>query len=393
MPLRDRARPDATSPIIDSLLSEEAVMAFEYGYSTAEPRTLDIWEAQFGDFANGAQVVIDQFIIVGRSEVGPPVAASRCSCRTATKARARSIQLRAPRALPAAVRARQHAGLRADHAGADVPHAAPADAARRAQAADRDDAEVAAAPQARGVDARRSRQRRLPARDSATRPRRIAKKVRRVVLCSGKVYYDLVEDAAKRGIDDVAIVRVEQLYPFPRNEVSAELARYPGREGSGLVPGRADEPGRVVPDQASPAAPASRPSSRCTTPAARARRRRPCGHLDDASSSNRRRSSSRRWSSAPTATTRRPNDDRTIAISHRISRRQPKDSHDHRSQSPGPAGIRLRRHDRDLAQEGRRRGQARREPRRSRNRQGRARSAGAGRRRAEGNQVRRPARP
>ena len=117
--------------VIDSVLSEEAVLGFEYGYATAEPNTLVIWEAQFGDFANGAQVVIDQFIASGEVEVGPRRAASRCCCRTATKARAPSTRsARLERFLQLCAEHNMQV-VRADDAGADLPPAAPADAAPR----------------------------------------------------------------------------------------------------------------------------------------------------------------------------------------------------------------------------------------------------------------------
>ena len=121
-------------------------------------------------------------------------------------------------------------------AGELLPHPAPAVEARDPQAADPDDAEVAAAPQARGVAARRDGRpdttfHRLLWDDAQILPNEKIKlvaddKIRRVVLCSGKVYYDLYEEREKRGIDDVYLLRVEQLYPFPTKALVAELSRF-----------------------------------------------------------------------------------------------------------------------------------------------------------------------
>ncbi len=223
LPLRRLVKNPSDVTIIDSLLSEEAVMAFEYGYATADPMTLDIWEAQFGDFANGAQVVIDQFLSSGEAKwgrlcglalflphgyegQGPEHSSARlerflqlCAlenmivCTPTTPAQAYHMirrQMRMTTRKPLVVMTPKSL-LRHKLAVSTMDELAKGEF-----------------------------QQLIP--DAAAD----AKKVRRVVFCGGKVYYDLLEEQQKQGLTDVAIVRVEQLYPFPRPQLVAELKRF-----------------------------------------------------------------------------------------------------------------------------------------------------------------------
>ena len=216
------------------------MLGFEYGYTTAEPKALVLWEAQFGDFANGAQVVIDQFIASGEMKwlrmsglvlllphgyegQGPEHSSARLE---------RYLQLCAQDNMQVCV---------PDHAGQLFPHAAPADAPPVPQAPDRDDAQVAAAPQALRLASSPTWS---PAPPSiaccATRPKSCPApppsswctddEIKRVVLCTGKVYFDLMEEREKRGENRIQILRLEQLYPFPENVLAQELNRFPKAE-------------------------------------------------------------------------------------------------------------------------------------------------------------------
>ena len=218
-------------PVIDSLLSEEAVLGFEYGYATTSPGTLVIWEGQFGDFANGAQVVIDQFISSGEAKWG-----RLCGLTAVPAARLRGPGARAfigaPRALPAAVRRAQHAGVRAVDAGRCSTCSAPDDTRTYRKPL------IVMTPKSllrhkmSDVAARRSTVGwKIPADHSRDREHRSAAEVRRVVFCSGKVYYDLLEARQVHGlIDDVRfIMRIEQLYPFPIPEYAAQLEQFARR--------------------------------------------------------------------------------------------------------------------------------------------------------------------
>ncbi|HVR82471.1 MAG TPA: 2-oxoglutarate dehydrogenase E1 component [Luteimonas sp.] len=222
LPLRQLVQNPESVTILDSLLSEEAVMGFEYGYSTADPMTLDIWEAQFGDFANGAQVVIDQFLSSGEAKwnrlcglalflphgyegQGPEHSSARLE---------RFLQLCAHDNMmvcaPTTPAQDFHMIRRQMRMATRKPLVVmtPKSLLRHKLAVSTLD------------DLARGEFQKLIRDTTAT-----AKKVKRVVVCAGKVYYDLVEEAGKRGLKDVALVRVEQLYPFPRTELVAELKR------------------------------------------------------------------------------------------------------------------------------------------------------------------------
>jgi 2-oxoglutarate dehydrogenase E1 component len=219
--------------VINSMLSEEAVLGFEYGYTLSEPNALTLWEAQFGDFANGAQVVFDQFISSGERKwlrmsglvcllphgyegQGPEHSSARlerwlqmcaednmqvayCSTpsnyfhilrRQLKRDFRKPLILMTPKSL-----------LRHKRCVSSLANIAEGTSFHRVL---QDDAQ-------RGTEGIKL------VKDD---------KIRRVVVCTGKVYYDLLEDREKRGIDDVYLLRVEQLYPFPAKSVAAELARF-----------------------------------------------------------------------------------------------------------------------------------------------------------------------
>jgi 2-oxoglutarate dehydrogenase E1 component len=224
LPLRAIAKRTEDITLIDSLLSEEAVMAFEYGYSTTDPNTMVIWEGQFGDFANGAQVVIDQFISSGEAKWG----------------RLSSLALFLPHGYEG--QGPEHSSARLERflqlcALENMQVVVPTTPGqffhmiRRQMVRDLRKPLVVMTPKSmlrlpRSTSAyedlsERGFQLMIP--DSTAKD---PKKVKRVVACAGKVYWDLVEEAEKKSITDVAIVRIEQLYPFPREALAAEFARF-----------------------------------------------------------------------------------------------------------------------------------------------------------------------
>ncbi|MBT9500787.1 MAG: 2-oxoglutarate dehydrogenase E1 component, partial [Burkholderiaceae bacterium] len=226
VPLENVADSQAPFVVIDSILSEEAVLGFEYGYASADPNTLVIWEAQFGDFVNGAQVVIDQFIASGEVKWG----------------RANGLTLMLPHG---------YEGQGPEHSSARLERFMQLAADNNMQVV-----QPTTASQIFHVLRRQMvRQFRKPLvimtpksllrNKDATSPltdftkgefRTViteqdagvdAAKVKRIVACSGKVYYDLVKARAEKKNLDVAIIRVEQLYPFPHKAFAAEIKKFP----------------------------------------------------------------------------------------------------------------------------------------------------------------------
>ena len=230
VPLNHVAEGQARYEVIDSPLNEAGVLGFEYGYSLAEPNALVLWEAQFGDFANGAQVIIDQFI---------------CSAESKWLRMSGLVML-----LPhgyegqgpehSSARLERYLQLSAEDNWQVINPTTPANyfhALRRQMRRTFRKPLVVMTPKSllRHKDCVST----LADFGPGSSFRRIlaetdqlvdGAKVRRVVLCSGKVYFDLVAERRKRKIDDIAILRIEQLYPFPFTRLGVRLSQYPNAE-------------------------------------------------------------------------------------------------------------------------------------------------------------------
>lgn len=223
VPLQNLKEDQPPFDIYDSLLSEEAVLAFEYGYATTTPNALVIWEAQFGDFANGAQVVIDQFITSGEHKwgrlcgltmllphgyegQGPEHSSARLE-RFMQLCAEHNIQVCIPTTPAQVFHMLRRQAIRPMRRPLVVM--SPKWILRHKLATST--LEELANGHFHNVLA-----------DTTVNP----KKVKRVVLCSGKVYYHLLEARMERGQEDVALVRLEQLYPFPEEELVAALKPY-----------------------------------------------------------------------------------------------------------------------------------------------------------------------
>ncbi len=226
VPLQHVADGQAPFVVIDSILSEEAVLGFEYGYASADPNTLTIWEGQFGDFVNGAQVVIDQFIASGEVKWG----------------RSNGLTLLLPHGYEgqgpehSSARLERFMQLAADN---NMQIVQPTTASQIFHVLRRQMVRMFRKPLVvmtpksllRNKDAtsplseftRGEFRTVIPEQNAAID----AAKVKRLIACSGKVYYDLVKKREERKANDVAIIRVEQLYPFPHRAFAAEIKHYP----------------------------------------------------------------------------------------------------------------------------------------------------------------------
>jgi 2-oxoglutarate dehydrogenase E1 component len=227
-PLQNLSPDQANFVVIDSILSEEAVLGYEYGYATAEPNALTLWEAQFGDFANGAQVVIDQFITSAGTKWG-------LAC---------GLVMLLPHGLE---------GQGAEHSSARIERFLQLSAEQNIQVC------VPTTPAQMLHLLRRQMLRSYRRPLVVMTPKSLLRHrlatstldelaggrfhpvigetdaldpadVERVVMCSGKVYYDLLEARRARGLSNVAIVRMEQLYPFPKEDFIATLVPFVAAE-------------------------------------------------------------------------------------------------------------------------------------------------------------------
>ena len=225
VPLQNIAKDQGHFVVIDSVLSEEAVLGFEYGFSTAEPNALVIWEAQFGDFANGAQVVMDQFISSGETKWGRV-----CGL---VQLLPHGYEGQGPE--HSSARLERYLQLCAEH---NIQVCVPSNAAqifhllRRQMLRPFRKPLIVMTPKSllRKKEAASSIQELANGAFHTVIPDTTSvdeKGVKRIIACCGKVYYDLVLKRTELQKADTAIIRVEQLYPFPHKQFEAQMKRYP----------------------------------------------------------------------------------------------------------------------------------------------------------------------
>jgi 2-oxoglutarate dehydrogenase E1 component len=234
IPLNNISKNQKKFEIIDSLLSELAVLGFEFGYSLSEPETLVLWEAQFGDFANGAQIIIDQFISSGEAKWG----------------RASGLVLLLPHGYEG--QGPEHSSARLERflqlcAGENmqvVNCTTPANyfhVLRRQMHRDFRKPLIVMTPKSllrhkkcisyledfgKSNTFHRVLEDQAYLKESKLIKLKSNIKIEKVIMCSGKIYFDLIEAREKSGSDDVVFIRIEQLYPFPAKTLALELKKY-----------------------------------------------------------------------------------------------------------------------------------------------------------------------
>ncbi|MEN3951898.1 2-oxoglutarate dehydrogenase E1 component [Iodidimonas sp. SYSU 1G8] len=231
----DTLKEDSKFEVIDSMLSEAAVMGFEYGYTLAEPNTLVLWEAQFGDFANGAQVIIDQFLAAGELKwlrmsglvlllphgfegQGPEHSSARLEryLQMSAEDNWQVANCTTPANYFHILRRQMHREFRKP-----LILMTPKSLLRHKLCVSH------LSDMARGTSFHRIMWDHAQTEKTGFIKLKPDDEISRVVICSGKVYYDLLEERDAKGLNDVYLLRVEQLYPFPGDSLAEEIERFP----------------------------------------------------------------------------------------------------------------------------------------------------------------------
>ncbi len=226
IPLKHVAEKQGSFNVIDSVLSEEAVLAFEYGYATSSPNTLVIWEAQFGDFANGAQVVIDQFISSGEQKWGRlcgltlflPHGYEGMGAEHSSARLERYLQLCAEKNMQVCVPSTPAQTFHMLRRQMIRPYRRPLIVMTPKSLLRKPEAVSTLEELTEGS---------FKTIIDDIRSLRSKGRISRVVLCSGKVYYDLLKKSNEDELSNIALIRIEQLYPFPAKLLKSILLTYP----------------------------------------------------------------------------------------------------------------------------------------------------------------------